>query len=300
MILIWLCALSLVGVVLYVLGTYLVYAYDHRLVGDSQDRPNLSVPRRMRAIICEILATWGCVWLYLLGFFPQRIRSRRVHSIPILLIHGFNHNRSAWFPLKSRLKRAGFDAVYTLNLPRGNQSIFEYAATVLKYARQIEHALGIREIILIGHSMGGLIACACAQQLKAAGKITHVMTIGAPLHGTRMAVLANARAAHDMRQESPFTTELIKGISFHHFTKFYHIGSWFDNIVLPSESALLGKNPGHERMFDDLGHLTLLYSRQVASQIIQWLRHSVHPLVSPSPIRLNAASLPKSTHPPTP
>jgi triacylglycerol lipase len=275
LVLIWLCFLSLVGVVLYVLGTYLVYAYDHRLLGNPAESPKLSVLRRLWGITREILATWGCAWMYLWGFLPTRVRPRRAYSIPILLVHGFNHNRSAWFPLRARLRRAGFEAVYTLNLPRGNHAIAEHAEFVIQRAREIESALGIRELVLIGHSMGGLIACACAEQHAPVGKITHVITLGAPLHGTRMAVLAGARAAQEMRVDSPFTQELTRAISSNHWIQYFHLASWFDNIVIPATSALIGKRPGNERMFDDMGHLTLLFSRRVASQVIAWLRASV-------------------------
>lgn len=272
-IIIWLALLSFIGVVLYVLGTYLVFGYDRRVSGEHASSPQLHFREKVRGVIREIFATWRCVLFYPFGLMKGRIRPGV--GIPILLIHGFNHNRSAWFSLSRKLHRAGFANIHAINLRRGNHCIADQAEWVMQQAKELQRNAGVRELILIGHSMGGLVACHCAVMTEGGHAITHVMTLGAPLHGTRMAVLAGGHACQEMRVGSPYTDELCRAIGADHRVRYFHLGSWFDNMVIPSESAVTGKRPGHERLFPDVGHLTMLFSSKVAQQVIDWLRSTV-------------------------
>src|SRR5437867_7344976 len=48
---------------------------------------------------------------------PARRRSRRANreTAPVLLVHGYGHNRSAWLYLTGALRAAGFNRIETMN-----------------------------------------------------------------------------------------------------------------------------------------------------------------------------------------
>jgi triacylglycerol lipase len=196
-------------------------------------------------------------------------------SQPILLVHGYCHDSSAWFYLKRRLKNAGLGPIYSLNLGHPLSSIRDHAKQVQSYAEEIRRKTGFKHLTLIGHSMGGLVSSYYATHMARKGIVSDLITIGSPLAGTRMARLGWGPSAREMQPGSSFLTELQQSMAECTATRFYHIGSSVDWLIIPAESAFPKTTPGHRRCaFDNIGHLTLLYSPRVASQLIAWMQES--------------------------
>jgi len=116
---------------------------------------------------------------------------------PVLLIHGFGQNRYAWHlpsrSLVNHLARAGFD-VFNVDL-RGHgrsrhlsderaRGVDDYVTRDLPAAiGEVRRLSGGRPVYLVGHSLGGLVAYACAPLLE--GAIAGIVSIGSPYHFTR-------------------------------------------------------------------------------------------------------------------
>ena len=192
---------------------------------------------------------------------------------PILLIHGYMHNSSAWAYLKGWLSQEGIGPIYCLNLGYPFRPIRDFAEKVRQKAEQIEQETKRSDLILIGHSMGGLIAAWYATQC-APGKVTDVITIGSPLAGTHMAKIGLGPNAREMECQSEFLKEFQQAIQKNTFTRFYHIGTKTDQIIIPHRSSILEGSLERQFIVEDIGHLSLLFSSRVARRIHSWLTSS--------------------------
>ena len=273
----------LIVATLYVLGTYLVLRYDRSLgragqVKPSPDEPN-HYPRGWRylsALSEEVLATALFILTFPVGFFWHRPwTQRRNQGRPILLLHGYSHNQSAWVALRLRLRRAGFGPVYSLSLGPTSRSMKKLSQEVDQMAQSIEKETGVKELILVGHSMGGIVAAYYNEELAPHGKVSHLITIGSPLAGSRLATLHANEGMREMWPGSPFCETLRGKIKENHYTRYCQVASRFDNIVYPYHSSLLEGESENQLLLPATGHMGLLLSPQVARQIITWLQATV-------------------------
>ncbi len=201
----------------------------------------------------------------------QAVSTGSSEGRPILLVHGYLHDSSAWIFLKRELSKSGFGPIYTLNLAHPFLSIRDYGTQVAKKAEKIAEERGRGDLVLIGHSMGGLVSSWYAATIAPRNKALEVITIGSPLHGTYAAAIAIGPNGREMRRRSEFIQELQREIGRRSQVGFYHIASMADQLILPGSSGRMGRDPKKEYILDDIGHMTLLFSPRVAKKIKYWL-----------------------------
>ena len=126
-------------------------------------------------------------------------------------------------------------------------------------------------MILMGHSMGGLVCSWFATKLADPGKVTDVITIGSPLKGTHVARIAIGPSGSEMRYQSHFVHELEREILENQEIRFYHIGTQTDQLVIPQTSSWIGDSLDRQFVVDDLGHVSLLFSPRIFKKIVEWL-----------------------------
>lgn len=228
----------------------------------------LDVRGAARLFLGELRATlWTSSW----GMLRPRLHAAGTiagQGLPVLLIHGYVCNRGYWTQLSRQLARAGIahDAV----------DLEPIAADIEDFVPQIEQAIealcartGSDRVILVAHSMGGLVARAWLRHHGAA-RVARIVTIGTPHHGTALANLAAGANARQMSRidgapgawlaqlaasETPETRALITSIYSHH-----------DNIVAPQSSAQL---PGARNLaFGGIGHVALASDARVLRQVL--------------------------------
>lgn len=117
---------------------------------------------------------------------------------------------------------------------------------------------GDKNIILMGHSRGGLVAAYFTEFLAKAQDVTvhAVVSICSPFRGSDVATAPLtwfSKSVQQMRRDSEFLNELGKEIRHTH-AKYYYYAAGCDGLVT-SESASLGPNPV---MFDEEGHLSVM------------------------------------------
>lgn len=195
---------------------------------------------------------------------------------PILLVHGYLGHSTNWVYLRYRLKEAGFGPIYTVNLGSPLRSIGEYAERVKREVKRLKEETGLEEVVMIGHSMGGLVISHYALELASEDDIciTDIVTVGSPLKGTRMAYIGFGACSEQMRCGTPFIQKLGASIIANNDIRFYHIGSEIDIVVQPTHSAFLGDDPSKHCSVRGVGHLGLLFSGQVADAIISYLEET--------------------------
>jgi pimeloyl-ACP methyl ester carboxylesterase len=99
--------------------------------------------------------------------FYEMVRSTASRGPSVVFIHGFRNTSESWHPVRSRIESAGLVACY-LDLPGCGASstpptwrqctVEAYADCVHRFCQ----LLGLNDIVLVGHSLGGAIALTVA------------------------------------------------------------------------------------------------------------------------------------------
>jgi len=120
----------------------------------------------------------------------------------------------------------------------------------------------IERLVMLGHSMGGLVARAYLQRFGGA-RVAGLMTLGTPHQGSRLAVLGFGENARQMRPGSTWLQSVARPPAVVETTVIY---SPHDNFVMPQACLEL---PGTEsRVVGGVGHLAMLYSPRVAQALL--------------------------------
>lgn len=204
--------------------------------------------------------------LMLLPFRPETSGKR-----PILLLHGYMHNQTGWIWIRRELEKEGLGPIYSMNLLPPFASIPQLAEKVAKKINSILEETKSDSVILVGHSMGGLVASYYTEYLSDNGQTDRVITIGSPFHGTRLVALGHGHNVAEMAPNSGFLAELRQRVADSKVP--YHlIASKLDNIVVPWKSALIKEAGIQHLVLDNCGHNSLLISTAVTKQITEWIK----------------------------
>ena len=126
---------------------------------------------------------------------PKRITNGKT---PILLIHGSGANQRQWEVFRQFLKSKNSGHVFSVALNKkalvnDRKTVKEYAEdTIAKKVHEIKKMYldanyNLDEMIIIGHSMGGLIAAEYAVNYATDVKIKNIITLNAPWYGSWVA-----------------------------------------------------------------------------------------------------------------
>jgi triacylglycerol esterase/lipase EstA (alpha/beta hydrolase family) len=178
--------------------------------------------------------------------------------LPLLLIHGYQCNRGYWLWLRRRLERAGWQ-VATISLHPVFEDIDGYVAQVARRIDEVCAATGAAQVVLVGHSMGGLVSRA---YLRAHGnaKVAKLVTLGSPHHGSRLAVLGLGENGRQMIPGSDWLAGLNASGAVP-LPETVSIYSCQDNYVMPQDSSLL--EGAKVVPLGGLGHLEMAFSPEV-------------------------------------
>jgi pimeloyl-ACP methyl ester carboxylesterase len=209
---------------------------------------------------------------------PLRYLDPEAANTPIVLLHGYFHNRSAFLVFRRSLKRAGFRHVSTLNYNVIGNDVRELAGALGAHVDRVLEETGSSKVHLIGHSLGGLVARAYIQLLDGEEKVHTCMTLGSPHEGTYSAWAGRGRAARDLRPGSDLMQKLRKAPPSN--VRFFSYYSNLDAMIIPASNAKLTV-PGLRAtniLIKDLGHMSLLISQQLMRSIVDALWHlDAHP-----------------------
>ncbi len=192
---------------------------------------------------------------------------------PVLLLHGFVDNRSAFALLRRSLLRNGWSRVQALNYSPLTGDIRTAAKLLGPHIEQVCEESGHSRVDIVGHSLGGLIARYYVQCLGGDAQVRTLVTLGTPHSGTRaVPALAPHPLARQMRPGSPVLEELagpVRGCR----TRFVAFWSDLDQLMIPVESARLEHPDLRARnvRVRGIGHLALPVHGSVAAEIRQAL-----------------------------
>jgi pimeloyl-ACP methyl ester carboxylesterase len=186
----------------------------------------------------------------------------------VLLLHGFLCNHQVWRHLQARLQAAGFGPVEAPDMEPLLADIEMLAAGVADQLRALQHRCNDERVVIIAHSMGGLVARVLLRD-SGASVIRRIVTIAAPHHGTALARGLPWPNTRQMGCPSPWLRTLNASQEGRFAVPVASIYSVDDNLVAPSGSARLAGAELHELC--GLGHFGLLRSRRALDRIIATL-----------------------------
>jgi triacylglycerol esterase/lipase EstA (alpha/beta hydrolase family) len=258
-------------VALTVLMSYTVAWYER-----ANSRPDLIDRRFTGPGLC--IAIWllvqetGCLLLTILlrpfGWpQPKLPKVEAGERPPVILLHGLFQNRSCLFWLQYRLHAAGYKQIVSINTPpwRDMEASTESLA---KKVDELRINLKIDKVILVGHSMGGMIARNYVQNRGGSAYVHGMVTLGSPHHGSKLAPFALSSMGKTLLPGSVFLKDF-NSVVWPEETQAVSIYTRYDNIVLPAES---GKMNGAQQIeLDGMGHTSLLFHPRSLQAVISAL-----------------------------
>ncbi|MDP2821321.1 MAG: alpha/beta fold hydrolase [Sulfuritalea sp.] len=191
---------------------------------------------------------------------PDRLMRPTDARLPLLLIHGYQCNRGFWFWLRPRLEAAGW-IVATHSLEPVYADIDSYVEGIARRIDEVLAATGAAQVILVGHSMGGLASRACLRRYGV-GKVARLVTLGSPHHGSALARFALGRNARQMEPGSRWLRALKEeGPPLPSAA----ICSCHENFVRPQASCAL--DGAHNIFISEVGHLAMALSPIALDQL---------------------------------
>jgi triacylglycerol lipase len=193
-------------------------------------------------------------------------------ATPIVLLHGYFHNRSAFVVMRRSLKRAGFAHVNTVNYNAFTHPIEELAESLAKHVEEVLSTVEAHQVHLVGHSLGGMVARYYVQKLGGDKHVHTCISLGTPHQGTYAAYVGRGAASRQVRPN----TSLVRDLNTEAEpvrTRFVSFYSNLDGVIIPASNAKLSAPAlqAENVLVRDLGHQTLLVSRTVTRNIIDRL-----------------------------
>ncbi len=198
---------------------------------------------------------------------PDRLRPG---AMPVLLVHGYGCNRGIWWWMRRRLEADG-QVVATLSLEPPWGGIDEFAAQLHARIEAVCAATGAPRVLLVAHSMGGLVSRACMARHGAA-RVAGLVTIATPHGGTAIARLGLGRCARQMELKSSWVSDL----SGRRVTvPFVSIRTPQDNFVMPQDTQ---RHPDAvDEPLPGVGHMAALFDRRALALVQRHLARMAAP-----------------------
>ena len=256
--------------------TYVIFWYEagNSTYGITLDRQSDGKPFRwlLRGILSSICTNVVVVCLFPLGFFKKLWLPgppEDAEGPTVVLIHGIYHNASAWTYYRWRLRRRGYGRICVFSYGSRNTTFWQIYGDFERWMTGVERDCRGNPVVLVGHSLGGLLAKTYAGKRGGDSAIRRVITIGSPFKGSKMAVLGLGQLAASLRYQGPLVRELetILPATELPCVAFY---SPVDNMALPWESMMPPKGWKQERTVP-LCHTGPLYHGPTFDRVLWYM-----------------------------
>jgi pimeloyl-ACP methyl ester carboxylesterase len=195
------------------------------------------------------------------GFMPPTTPTRAL--LPVLLVHGFVCNHRVWDSVTPKLRAQGH-SVLALDLEPLLTSIDDYAPSIDQAINRLCRHSGSDQVVLVGHSMGGLAIRAWLRAYGAA-RASKIITLGTPHQGTQAPQWVSTPNGEQMAWGSSWLAALAQSETPAIRQRMSLVFTRHDNIVYPQrEQQLTGARVTE---FQGIGHLQMCLN----DGVIDWL-----------------------------
>lgn len=160
---------------------------------------------------------------------------------PVIVVPGYGGDRAMLDPLAAALRKAGRTTII-LSLPDNAMGDLRGQAQVLGATVATQLKKGAASVDLVGYSAGGIVVALYAQADPS--HVRRAVTIGSPLHGTRVAGLAAGlvpsacpTACEQMVPGSPLLASLSDAAPARTGVPWLSMWTSHDEVVVPATSA---------------------------------------------------------------
>lgn len=232
------------------------------------------------SLLKSALMAWGSQVMvattYVLGYVPwlwerpRLLPSGDTAGPTVLLVHGLYHNPSAWLLLRRRLRRAGFTDIRTFAYSSWDAEFFSIARSL--EARIAELSTSGKGLVLVGHSLGGLLVRHVMSSDAVQGQVLGAVTLGAPHGGSKLAALGIGRLARSLVRGGELV-QRIRSLDRRPPVPCVSYYSPVDEFVTPPDGLRLALQGWEERQTPAMSHVAMLYHPWVADALIGLLRN---------------------------
>ena len=267
-------ALLFLAIVIISLWTYSFFWYEISGGSDYERLYILSRGKPKRWILYGILSSIATIPILILTFpLGLGARTRKTTIDPscpkptVILIHGLYHNASAWLLYRWRLRVAGYRNVLCWSYPSWGASFDVLSTRLISFIKEITFP----KVILIGHSLGGLLIRSCLAEPSVANRIAAVITLGSPHQGTKLAVFAPGKLGRSLLFKGKVAKQLNSTPETDPNIPRLALFSPVDNMILPPEALRIKHRNWKEEYTAPLSHATILYHWPTVARIIDFL-----------------------------
>lgn len=222
-----------------------------------------TIPRKIfiKNFIKEYLYINNKWILYPLRFLHLSVINKKYDpNHAIVLIHGYCRSRTDWLLVKSKISKKLNKNVFLFNLKPPFSTIDKITKNLNADLLKLQSKHNIKQFTLIGHSMGGLISSYYEEFINTdKNLIKQIVTLGSPLHGTKIACIDPSHAAQQMRINSEILKTLRNKIK-NNINKYVFVASKVDNIIFPWNSSIIDRNYKNNIIIESESHQGLIYN----------------------------------------
>ncbi|MFF4352565.1 esterase/lipase family protein [Streptomyces sp. NPDC001530] len=190
-------------------------------------------------------------------------------GIAVLLVHGLADGTSVFTPLQRGLLACGVGPFSQFSYNALSPDVRTEARALGDQVEQAYSRSEGRPVVVIGYSLGGLMARYYAQRLGGDAYVPLLITLGTPHSGTATALLAQPHPLmRQLRPGSELLTELAEPAAGCR-TRFVAFYSDLDEAVVPASRARIDHSDLKARniLVPGVGHLTLPLHQPVIDQV---------------------------------
>jgi triacylglycerol esterase/lipase EstA (alpha/beta hydrolase family) len=190
-------------------------------------------------------------------------------QLPVLLLHGVLCNAGVWTPFAHFLASHDIRPVYALSYGPPLASIEDFADQVAAKIDDILAATGAAQVVVVGHSMGGLVARAYLRKYGGT-KVRRLITLGSPHAGSVHAWFFRGTSMAQMRPRNAWLSALAQAPAQAKGPRIVSLWSWHDSMVAPQTSGRLEGAKNVE--LTGIGHNALLSDSRVFERVLEEIR----------------------------
>jgi pimeloyl-ACP methyl ester carboxylesterase len=201
----------------------------------------------------------------------------------VLLVHGFAGTKSSWSSVAHTLGARGL-TVEAMSYPPLGTSVEQLAERLVAEVERILRRTGADKVHLVGHSLGGVVIAQAIADRRLSGRVDTVITLGSPFGGSPWAgVLPFVEIVRAATGFAGIAT--VASAPMPAGVRWLSVTAALD-IIVPGMRSVPSHAQVETIMFDGVGHLGMLLSRQVIGCIAAALRAQEPATAAEAPMRL--------------